>query len=62
MIKSIEFAGKVISADRCTSFSMEAGMAEIVCMEESGIKGVEKEVKYRFSVNKFPIKVNYSGD
>lgn len=62
MIKSIEFAGKIIPADRCISLTMEAGTGEIVCNEDSGIKGVEKEVTYRFNVNRFPVKVNYSGD
>ena len=62
MIKSIEFAGKIIPDDKCISLTMEAGTGEIVYNEDSGIEGVEKEVTYRFNVNRFPVKVNYSGD
>lgn len=62
MIKSIEFAGKVIPADRILSFTMEGVTAEIICHENSGIKDVEKEVAYRFNAIQYPVKINYSGD
>lgn len=62
MIKSIEFAGMEIPANRITSVSMEYGETEIVVNEASGIEGVGKEIKYTFRTNDYPVKLNYLGD